>query len=149
MVQGDPGSCGPARSPLTDRMMRAEFIRNARIGGFLGVRSGESGMVLNRRGSSSQTGRNTTGERVSKNDRTPLAKCSGREGGKAREAGRGERPVGQPSCEAVKVEGRGGRHGLQAGLGQSTVAGLAQAERAHALRERTLDPLALGTSPTV
>src|SRR5829696_7097774 len=43
MVQGDPGSCGPARSPLTDRMMRAEFIRNARIGGFLGVRSGESG----------------------------------------------------------------------------------------------------------
>src|SRR3954447_17619988 len=77
------------------------------------------------------------------NDRTPLAKCSGRESGKARDAGRSERTLGQPSCEAVKVEGRGGRHVLQAGLGQPTVAGLAQAERAHALRERTLDPLTL------
>src|SRR5215211_6673398 len=75
--------------------------------------------------------------------RAPLAKCSGREGGKARDAGRGERTLGQPSCEAVKVEGRGGRHVLQARLGQPTVAGLAQAKRAHALRERTLDPLAL------
>src|SRR5829696_340246 len=82
------------------------------------------------------------------NARTPLAKCSGRKGGKAREAGRGERAVGQPSCEAVKVEGRGGRHGLQACLGQPTVAGLAQAERAHALRERTLDPLALSIELT-
>ena len=85
--------------------------------------------------------------RLPENDRTPLAKCSGREGGKARDAGRGERPVGQPSCEAVKVEGRGGRHVLQACLGQPTVAGLAQAERAHALRERTLDPLTLGIEP--
>src|SRR5215204_3601046 len=81
-------------------------------------------------------------------ERTPLAKCSGREGGKARDAGRGERPVGQPSCEAVKVEGRGGRHGLQPCLGQPTVAGLAQAKRAHALRERTLDPLALSIELT-
>jgi hypothetical protein len=56
------------------------------------------------------------------NDRTPLAKCSGHESGKTRDAGRGERPVGQPSCEAVKVEGRGGRHVLQARLGQSAVA---------------------------
>src|SRR5215203_455438 len=105
-------------------------------------------MVLNRRGSSSQSGRNTTGERAPKNDRTPLAKCSGRKGGKARDAGRGERAVGQPSCEAVKVEGRGGRHILQARLGQPTVAGPAQAERAHALRERTLDPLALSIELT-
>src|SRR5215213_2495887 len=81
-------------------------------------------------------------------DRTPLAKCSGRKGGKARDAGRGERPVGQPSCEAVKVERRGGRHVLQACLGQPTVAGLAQAKRAHALRERTLDPLTLGIKLT-
>src|SRR5215207_2887688 len=105
-------------------------------------------MVLNRRGSSSQTGRNTTGERGSKNDRTPLAKCSGRKGGKARDAGRGERAVGQPSCEAFKVEGRGGRHVLQACLGQPTVAGLAQAKRAHALRERTTAPLALSIELT-
>src|SRR3954452_12043354 len=76
-------------------------------------------------------------------DRTPLAKCSGREGGKARDAGRSERTLGQPSCEAIKVEGRGSRLVLQACLGQPTVAGLAQTERAHALRERTLDPLAL------
>src|SRR5215210_4200499 len=82
------------------------------------------------------------------NVRTPLAKCSGREGGKARDAGRGERAVGQPSCEAVKGEGRGGRHGLQACLGQPTVAGLAQAKCAHALRERTLDPLTLGIKLT-
>src|SRR5215204_2660545 len=81
-------------------------------------------------------------------NRTPLAKCSGREGGKARDAGRGERAVGQPSCEAVKVEGRGGRHGLQARLGQPTVARPAQAKRAHALRERTLNPLALGVKLT-
>jgi hypothetical protein len=80
-------------------------------------------------------------------DRTPLAKCSGREGGKAREAGRGERAVGQPSCQAIEVEGRGGRHVLQTCLGQSTLAGLAQAKRAHALRERTLDPLALSIEP--
>src|SRR5215210_7372553 len=80
--------------------------------------------------------------------RTPLAKCSGREGGKARDAGRGERTAGQPSCEAIKVEGRGGRHVLQARLGQPTVACLAQAERAHALRERTLDPLTLGIKLT-
>src|SRR5215213_2305462 len=80
-------------------------------------------------------------------DPTPLAKCSGRKGGKAREAGRGERAVGQPSCEAVKVEGRGGRHVRQACLGQPTVAGLVQAKRAHTLRERTLDPLALSIEP--
>src|SRR5215210_2715669 len=80
---------------------------------------------------------------LSETDRTPLAKCSGREGGKARDAGRGERTLGQPSCQAIKVEGRGGRHVLQARLGQPAVACLAQAERAHALRERTLDPLAL------
>src|SRR3954447_13490353 len=76
-------------------------------------------------------------------DRTPLAKCSGREGGKTRDAGRSERTLGQPSREAIKVEGRGGRHVLQTCLGQPTVARLAQAERAHALRERTLDPLTL------
>src|SRR3954453_271535 len=81
------------------------------------------------------------------NARTPLAKCSGREGGKTRDAGRSERTLGQPSCEAIKVEGRGGRHVLQACLGQPTVARLAQAERAHALRERTLDPLTLGIKP--
>src|SRR3954467_4328336 len=86
--------------------------------------------------------------RVFGNDRTPLAKCSGQESGKARDAGRGERTLGQPSCEAIKVEGRGGRHVLQAGLGQPTVARLAQAERAHALRERTLDPLTLGIKLT-
>src|SRR5215210_5624831 len=68
-----------------------------------------------------------------KNVPTPLAKCSGREGGKTRDAGRSERTLGQPSCEAIKVEGRGGRHILQACLGQPTVARLAQAERAHAL----------------
>src|SRR4051812_43712309 len=67
------------------------------------------------------------------NARTPLAKCSGREGGKTRDAGRSERTLGQPSCEAIKVEGRGGRHVLQTCLGQPTVARLAQAERAHAL----------------
>jgi hypothetical protein len=59
------------------------------------------------------------------NGRTPLAKCSGRESGKARDAGRSERTLGQPSCEAIKVEGRGGRHVLQACLGQPTVARLA------------------------
>src|SRR5215204_3367732 len=85
---------------------------------------------------------------MSDKDRTPLAKCSGREGGKAGDAGRGERTLGQPSCKAVKVEGRGGRHILQACLGQPTVARLAQAKRAHALRERTLDPLALSIEPT-
>src|SRR5215204_7626127 len=77
---------------------------------------------------------------MSDKDRTPLAKCSGREGGKAGDAGRGERTLGQPSCKAVKVEGCGGRYVLQARLGQPTVARLAQAERAHALRERALDP---------
>ena len=56
--------------------------------------------------------------------------------------------MGQPSCEAIKVEGRGGRHVLQACLGKPTVARLAQAERAHALRERTLDPLALSIKLT-
>src|SRR3954463_1193149 len=70
---------------------------------------------------------------VQKGSRTPLAKCSGREGGKTRDAGRSERTLGQPSCEAIKVEGRGGRHVLQTCLGQPTVARLAQAERAHAL----------------
>src|SRR3954452_2738399 len=105
-------------------------------------------MGLNLRGGSSRTGRDTTCPWLPENDRTPLAKCSGRKGGKARDAGRGERPVGQPSCEAVKVEGRGGRHVLQACLGQSTVAGLAQAKRAHALRERTLNPLTLGIKVT-
>src|SRR4051812_35898995 len=79
-----------------------------------------------------------------KNGGTPLAKCSGREGGKARGAGRGERAFGQPSCQAIKVEGRGGCHALQARLGQPAVARPAQAERTHALRERTLDTLALG-----
>src|SRR3954464_13628753 len=78
-----------------------------------------------------------------KNDRTPLAKCSGREGGKARDAGRSERTLGQPSCEAIEVERRGSRLVLQARLGQPTVARLARAERAHALRERALDPLTL------
>src|SRR3954470_25007580 len=77
------------------------------------------------------------------NGRTPLAKCSGRESGKARDAGRSERTLGQPSGQAIKVEGRGGRHVLQTCLGQPTVARLAQAKRAHALRERNLDPLAL------
>src|SRR3954471_16503484 len=80
--------------------------------------------------------------------RTPLAKCSGRKGGKTRDAGRSERTLGQPSCEAIKVEGRGGRHVLQACLGQPTVARLAQGERAHALRERTLAPLTLGIKLT-
>ena len=60
-----------------------------------------------------------------KNGGTPLAKCSGQESGKARDAGRCERTLGQPSCEAIKVEGRGGRYVLQACLGQPTVAGLA------------------------
>src|SRR3954447_22271310 len=76
-------------------------------------------------------------------DRTPLAKCSGREGGKARDAGRSERTLGQPSCEAIKVEGRGGRHVLQARLGQPAVACLPQAEGPHALGQRALHPLAL------
>src|SRR4051812_48022249 len=81
---------------------------------------------------------------LSENDRTPLAKCSGREGGKARGAGWGERAGDQPGCEAIEVEGRGGRHALQARLGEPAVARLAQTKRTHALRDRTLDTLALG-----
>ncbi len=81
--------------------------------------------------------------RLSGNDRTLLAKCSGREGGKARDAGWGERAFGQPSCQTIEVEGCGGRHVLQARLGEPTVARPAQAERAHALGERTLGSLAL------
>lgn len=62
-------------------------------------------------------------------DWTPLAKCSGRESGKARGAGRSERAAGQPGCEAIEVDGRSGRYVLQARLGEPAVACLAQAER--------------------
>ena len=69
--------------------------------------------------------------------------CSGGECGEARCASWCERPSGEPRCEAVKVEGRGGCQVLQARLGQAAVACPAQAKGAHGLREGALNTVAL------
>ena len=53
--------------------------------------------------------------------------------GEARGASGCEWPAGEPSGEAVEVDGCGGCKALEAGLGQAVVAGLAQAEGAPAL----------------
>src|SRR3954453_17963286 len=70
-----------------------------------------------------------------------------RERGEARGTRRCERTSGEPCREAVEVDGRGGGHVLQAGLGHPAVARPAQAEGADALRDRALDTLALGVEP--
>src|SRR5689334_15243423 len=65
---------------------------------------------------------------------------SRREGGEARGAGGGARGRAEPGGEALEVDrGRGG-HVLEARPGQPAVAAAAQAEGAHPLRDRALDP---------
>src|SRR5690348_4841475 len=65
---------------------------------------------------------------------------SRREGGEAGGAGGGARGRPEPGGEALEVDrGRGGDV-LQVGPGQPAVAAAAQPERAHALRDRALDP---------
>lgn len=57
------------------------------------------------------------------------------------------RAAGEPSCEAVEVNGRGGGHALRACHCQPAAVGPVQAQRAHALRDRGLDALPLGVEP--
>src|SRR5205085_1088272 len=67
------------------------------------------------------------------NVRTLLAKWSGGQGSEAGGAGGGERAPGEPSREAVQVEGCRGGHVLQARFDQTPIARSAQAKGAHAL----------------
>ena len=63
-----------------------------------------------------------------------------RERGEARGAGGGARGRPEPGGEALEVDRGRGRHVLQVGPGQPAVAAAAQAEGAHPLRDRALDP---------
>src|SRR3954470_20757420 len=67
------------------------------------------------------------------------SRWSGGEGGEARGAGGREWALDEPRPEPVEVDGGGCGHALQAHFGQPAVAGAAQAEGAHALRDRALD----------
>jgi hypothetical protein len=51
--------------------------------------------------------------------------------------------VPEPGGQTIQVEGSGRGHPLEGRLHQSAVAGAAQAEAAHALRDRALDALPL------
>src|SRR4051794_19532334 len=64
----------------------------------------------------------------------------GSEGGEARGAGRGARDRAEPGGKALDIDRGRGRHVLEVRLGQSAVAAAAQAEGAHPLRNRALDP---------
>jgi hypothetical protein len=65
----------------------------------------------------------------------------------ARGACGGQRLQCEPSGQAIQVESGRRRYTLEGRFGQPTVAGSAQAEAAHALRDRRLDALPLPVEP--